>query len=596
MKTHQCILVCLLAVMLCACDATTREARRMVKRAELLADTLPDSTVRLIDSVLRMPASLSERERMDMALLQAEALFGDHGKEISPVMDDDFFDEHDNLSTSPELERAAAYYAGKKQYAKAAHAALYSGFVQQHYDEKEIAMRSFKEAEQYGKLAVDSLTVAQAEYWMGKMLYDDYKHEEALSILKKSDAHFGLRNIERAYVNNLEAIVYIVLKQFDEAEKSLEKSLDYAELGLANKVKIKVLNNYAVLRRLEGKNDEAIANLKKIDEVFNLNDSEKTMLFLNFVKSFLAQDEFDSAAVYVHHLEELLPTDQVKNETKASSYRTLSRIAEIQGDTVSAFQYLKKHQNIMSAILANIEKKSVYRIQQQYDYESLQNEMNRRLILRQRIIAIVGVLALIGLAVLAFTQIRLARMRKQEAEAKAKLFHFIQQNKELSLKQENSEKAFSNLSLEHEASKKAYQELTQKIIELETAKDDYTLQYSNALDRIALMIRKLSIYLDNKGEAAYLADLKEAAFGKNTPWNALMEVFDILYPDVRRNLALQHPELTEMEQEDFILSFFNISRDEEAVMFKKSVHMVDKVRNSVRRKMKNTTTEKIKKA
>ena len=142
---------------LSACDATTREARRMVKRAELLADTLPDSTVRLIDSVLRMPASFSERERMDMALLQAEALFGDHGQEISPVMDDDFFDEHAILSTSPELERAATYYAGKKQYANAAHAALYSGFVQQHYNEKESAMRSFKEAEQYGKLAVDSL-------------------------------------------------------------------------------------------------------------------------------------------------------------------------------------------------------------------------------------------------------------------------------------------------------------------------------------------------------------------------------------------------------------------------------------------------------
>ena len=596
MKRFAWIGILVLLAFMSACDTTTREARRLVKRAELLADTLPDSTARLIDSVLRMPASFSERERMDMALLQAEALFGDHGQEISPVMDDDFFDEHAPLSTSPELERAAAYYAGKKQYAKAAHAALYSGFVQQHYNEKEAAMRSFKEAEQYGKLAIDSLTVAQTEYWMGKMLYDDYKHEEALSILKKSDAHFGLRNIERAYVNNLEAIVYIVLKQFDEAEKSLEKSLDYAELGLANKIKIKVLNNYAVLRRLEGKNDEAIAKLKKADEVFNLNDSEKTMLFLNFVKSFLAQDEFDSAAVYVHHLEELLPTDQVKDETKASSYETLSRMAEIQGDTASAFQYLKKRQNIVSAILANIEKKSVYRIQQQYDYESLQNEMNRRLILRQRIIAIVGVLALIGLAVFAFTQIRLARMRKQEAEAKAKLFHFIQQNKELSLKQENSEKALSNLSLAHEASKKAYQELMQKIIELETAKDDYAQQYSNALDRIALIIRKLSIYLDNKGEAAYLADLKEAAFGKNTPWNALMEVFDILYPDVRRNLALQHPELTEMEQEDFILSFFNISRDEEAVMFKKSVHMVDKVRNSVRRKMKNTTTEKTKKA
>ena len=167
----------------------------------------------------------------------------------------------------------------------------------------------------------------------------------------------------------------------------------------------------------------------------------------------------------------------------------------------------------------------------------------------------------------------------------------MQQNKELSLKQENNERALSNLSLEYEASKIAYRDLMQRSIELETARDDYAQQYSIALDKIALIIRKLSIYLDNKGEAAYLADLKEASFGKNTPWDALMEVFDILYPDVRRNLALQHPELTEMEQEDFILSFFNISRDEEAVLFKKSVHMVDKVRNSVRRKMNKSTTE-----
>jgi hypothetical protein len=184
MKPRYLIIGIIVLVALAACDTTTREARRMVKRAEQLADTLPDSAVRLIDSVLRMPASFSERERMDMALLQAETLFGDRGKGISPVMDDDFLDEHANLSTSPELERAAAYYAGKKQYPKAAHAALYSGFVQQHYNEKEAAMRLFKEAEQYGKLAVDSLTVAQAEYWIGKMLYDDYMEDEALTVLK----------------------------------------------------------------------------------------------------------------------------------------------------------------------------------------------------------------------------------------------------------------------------------------------------------------------------------------------------------------------------------------------------------------------------
>ena len=545
----------LVLLVLAACDSTTHEARRMVKRAELLADTLPDSTARIIDSVLRMPASFSERERMDMALLQAEALFGcrdvsGNVSTISPLMDDDFFDDHATISTSPELERAAAYYAGKRQYAKAAHAALYSGFVQQHYNEKEAAMRSFKEAEQYGKLAIDSLTVAQTEYWMGKMLYDDYKHEEALSILKKSDAHFGLRNIERAYVNNLEAIVYIVLKQFDEAEKSLEKSLDYAELGLANKVKIKVLNNYAVLRRLEGKNDEAIAKLKKADEVFNLNDSEKTMLFLNFVKSFLAQDEFDSAAVYVHHLEELLPTDQVKDETKASSYETLSRMAEIQGDTASAFQYLKKRQNIVSAILANIEKKSVYRIQQQYDYESLQNKMIQERSRMQRLVAI-GIVLLLCIVALFFYQS--SQRNKKEAETNANLFHFMQQNR-----------ALVESNIEHE----------KKVL-------DTMQQLSNMYYARFKTMQKLSFSIENPKNKIALKDLEKVVFGDGEHWEAVKEVIDALYPGLRESVTYKYPEMDEMERRVFILSRFKLPRMEEAALLGISTSVLDKLRTRV---------------
>ena len=105
MKWHHGISVCLLLLALAACNGPQREARRMVKRAERLADTLPDSTARLIDSVLHMPVSFSERERMDMALLQAEALMGDHGQEVPPMMDDDFFDDHVFLATSAGARR-----------------------------------------------------------------------------------------------------------------------------------------------------------------------------------------------------------------------------------------------------------------------------------------------------------------------------------------------------------------------------------------------------------------------------------------------------------------------------------------------------------
>ena len=54
---------------------------------------------------------------------------------------------------------------------------------------------------------------------------------------------------------------------------------------------------------------------------------------------------------------------------------------------------------------------------------------------------------------------------------------------------------------------------------------------------------------------------------------------------------MQYPELTEMEQKDFILSYFNVSRDEEARLFQKIVHYVDKLRYTVRQKMKQSVTE-----
>ena len=91
MKRH--VFIGLIALLLLAsCTGTTRKARKMVRCAERLADTLPDSTLCLIDSVLRMEVYFSERERMELAMLQGEVLFGHHdtaANSIPPLMDDE---------------------------------------------------------------------------------------------------------------------------------------------------------------------------------------------------------------------------------------------------------------------------------------------------------------------------------------------------------------------------------------------------------------------------------------------------------------------------------------------------------------------------
>ena len=539
-----------------ACDATTREARRMVKRAEQLADTLPDSTVRVIDSVLRMPASFSERERMDMALLQAEALFGDHGQEISPVMDDDFFDEHANFSTSPELERAAAYYASKKQYAKAAHAALYSGFVQQHYDEKEIAMRSFKEAEQYGKQAVDSLTVAHAEYWMGKMLIDDGMEQEALKSFMVSECFIGNRYAEKASIENSMAVVYILMGQHDSAHVCLDKGLAWADRVHFEKVRRKVLNNYAVLYRLQERYDDAIAYHRQMLGKSNLDETEMFVYYLNMGKTFIAANEIDSTTLYFKQVEALLPNTRIKLISRVSACGTLSQFAEQQGDIQKALQYKAKWEELMSKLLVQRQEQNIYRIQRQYDYESLQNKMNQEHAQIQRVIAIGTVFLLCLVALFLY---RSSLRNKKEAEVNANLFHFMQQNKTL---------VESNMA--HE--KKAI---------------DTMQQLSDVLMQKFFAMLKLDYYLKNQGDKSSLRELEKDIFEGKDHLEAVMELFTTMYPDMEAALELKYPSMNDLERKVYLLSRFRLSRVEEASLLGISTSVLDKVRGKVRKMVEN---------
>ncbi len=568
MKTRFLIIGILLTLFCAACHTPTHEARRMVVNAKRLADTQPDSTVLIIDSLLRMPVSFSERERMDMALLQADALFSrDVSRNVSTIMDDEFIDTHAHLPIGPELEHAVTYYAKKKHYDKAARAALYSGFVQQHYNEKEAAMRSFKEAEQYGTLVADSLTVAQAQYWMGKMLLNDGMEQEALTMFEVSDKGFGNRFIYRTMTQNIMGTVYMLNGQYEEAETCLKNSLMFAEKANSSKAKQKALNNYAVLHRQRGEFELAIDKLRTMADMSEADESALFMYDLNMGKTYMVAGMMDSVAVYYSRLENSLPDSHSKKETLASAYSALSRFAEKQGDISKALYYREQYEKIVAQIFSQQQEQVIYNIQKRYDYESMQNRMNQKLIHRHHIIIAVSILAMLGLVALALSKIRLAQIRKEEAEAKTRLFHFMQQNKELQQKHETSEKVAM----------------------------DYVQQLSDALNKEALVMRKLEIYLGNTGDKLCLSALNKAVFGNNDHWEALMKVFDTLYPDVRKNLTIQYPELTEMEQKDFILSYFNVSRDEEALLFNKSVHMVDKWRNGTRKKMQTKEEKQLEK-
>ena len=573
----------LVLLALAACDTTTREARRMIARAEQLVDTLPDCTVRLIDSVLRMPANLSERQRMDMALLQAEALFADHGQDVSPVMDDDFFDDHDDISTSPELERAADYYANKKQYAKAAHAALYNGFVQQHYDEKKAAMQSFKDAEQYGGLIMDSLTVAQAQYKMGRLLYRDGMMQEAIVLLKAAEIGFKKQYAEKALTENLLAICYCMQGNYDSSEICLHQSLLNADNANSNKVKEKTLNNFAVLYRLQGKYDQALDCLRQA-----INKSDDSKLFLNYLnmgKVFVASGELDSALYYYQKIEDLLPTADVKNETKVSAYGALSQFTENQNDNTQALKYRKTHENLLYEVMHQRQEQAVFHIQKQYDYESLQNSLNRKIILRHRLILIISILLFIAAFIIMILQYRHKQLIKAEAEIKDSLLRFMKQNEELTKQSEAVKKANLDLEQKHQEIEEARQNLAYQVEEYKNAYEASDKKLSKALQKEHQIMQKMAVFLENKKDSALFEALKYSVLGDQEYWNAMLRTFDRQFPGMRKELVLQYPELTETEQKILLLSYVDASREDTALLLGISIFMVDKLRTSVKKKM-----------
>ena len=530
-----------------ACHAPTREARRMVDRAERLADTLPDSTARLIDSVLRMPVYFSERERMDMALLQAEALFGDQGNAISPVMDDDFFDNHGNLSTSPELERASAYYAKKKQFAKAAKAALYSGFVQQHYNEKEEAMKSFKEAEQYGGLVNDSLSVAQAEYWMGKMLYYDGMEQEALNSLLISESLIGNRYADRAFIENSKAVLYILMNQYDSAEICLQKGLVWADKAHFEKAQQKILNNYAVLCRLEKKYDHSIAYLT---QMVKLNDNEETNLFLyylNMGKTFASAKEMDSVELYFKHVETLLSNKGMMLESKVSAYDALSQFAEERGDFQNALKFKEQREDFLAKVLVQRQEQAVYRVQHQYDYESLQNVMNKKIIRKHNVILIISVLLLITTIIIVILQYRHKQLLESEKEMKRQMDVL-----RLDLRQTVKSSVVDN-------------------------------EISSRLRTILLANRILK--RTNAPQKEWQSLVSQIMNGGQEPFEAARDVLETVYPHLYSAILGNYPDLTETEAKICLLSCSELSNKEIAEFLGLRPNTVNQNRSNLRKKL-----------
>ena len=256
---------------------------------------------------------------------------------------------------------------------KAAQEALKTGLALDSAREIERSVPYLKEAERLGLLANDSFTVARAEH----------------------------------------------IIEYDKAEEHIQLAVEYANISDSNNAKRFVWRYYSVICREQGRYDEAIACLRNIKVLENPN--KHAVVDMDMAKAFYLNNEMDSAAYYFHRMEAAEPWDDYGDEFKMAAYSALSVFYENQGETALALQYIRKHEEYYYEIAANNANRSVYDIQQKYDFESLENQKNKEIVQEQRIIMIVSFLLLIAVALVLLLQLKQKQVLKQDAEMKRQL-------------------------------------------------------------------------------------------------------------------------------------------------------------------------------
>lgn len=490
-------------------------------------------------------------ERMNKALDSTEALYKQEPFELLYAA----------ANTPDDLTESVEYFAKMKEYQKTARAALLVGYNLTAEGEWQQATEYLKKSEHYAELSGDSLTLAVA---LNRTAWIYLKNEitssgdtmtiyNAIDLLKKADSYYGNHYERRSKAQSTCAMFYCIVKEYDQADICLQKAVKFAEMADSRSAYNWAMHNCTIIYRQQGKYKEALDYAKKA----SLIDASD---YFDLANAFFKCGYNDSAAYYFSVTEKNLDTLKVHRDFNMMVYNTLAHFYECQGDYEKAFSYVRQHEILFLIEKQESSQKNVMKIQKQYDYEMVQNAMNKKVANNQRVIIIISFITVIILIALLISQKKLAKKNKIDAENKAKLLHYMLINKDLAEKYNSTEKM--------------NQENVKMLFE--------------AWNKEEMTMIKLAIFDKNKSDKALINDLKLHVFDKKDSWDAMMGVVDKLYPGLRETIAQKYPDLNDDEKKDYILSFFNVSRQEEADLLGISISVVDKLRNKTRKKINAT--------
>lgn len=559
MKTKLLLFCCLL--LFAACNLPNREAQKLLRQAESIVETYPDSALRLIDSVMHMEVYFSEAERMEMSLLQGRAIYGDDRDATDPtepngnLMLDKIMNQ---IYLSPDLDRAPVYFAQNGHPEKAALAALYKGFDLQAIYADSAALHTFREAVHYGLQANDSLTTARALFQEGRTLYMYDKYEEAIAALDSSNQYFGHHLYERGLVQNMLGLNYQFMRMVGKAKECYDQCLAFAEKSGKNEAKWRALFNYGTMlgdKHIDQR-DKGLEVLRQLEvEEVGIKKATKAYamekLFLNHnVRHHIKPVSDDSTSYYIQVWSEALSHNQYYKFSGGDMFCYYGR----QHDLFPVFMsHWHTADNTYYGELYGLVK-NYARQQQRNDYLALRNAMSEKKMQKQHTASVWSTWALVAIlfiiiGAILFCQKPKALVEEPKTKPEAKT-ETINTKKEMQVFKCNS---FVD------------QEITSRL----------------RLILTALHAEKRA----NDPKKEWNPLVRQVMNGKETAFEAAVSVIESAYPGLQAKIRELYPDLNETDTKVCLLSCSDITNTEMGELLGLSVYSVNKSRSELRKKL-----------
>lgn len=516
------------------------EAPDLLRQAEQLAETNPDSAMLLIDSIFYPEKSLNREQYMNYLVTRVQVRYK-NSRDI----------DGDTL-----VFDAARYFAQKgKDPKQTARAQFYSGCVRREQNRFEPAMQYYKDAERYAERAKDTNLQGLIQFNIGDLLNMQKQYVEARKSYKLAEQLYALMP-GRAYDKQAHALsaigrMFLLEKNPDSALFYFHKGMEPANHTEDKAIQSLLAQNLSIAYSEKAQYGDAEKYLRQ-SFVLNNDSSELPRYYLNFARLYSNMEQPDSAGYYTELLKQHINTLD-NTYFKASAYSYLANREKKRGNYDAAFSCQNKRMQVLAHIMEERGSQSVYEALRKYDYEQIQKQYYHTLSNRlQWIIALMGVVIVGGV----FFTWYWVRQRKRKAEIQLGMDTLEEMNRDL--KGIVSQK---NLNLRKELLWRF--DIVSKVLEINE-----------------------KINSVNKTDTTWLIKQfnKTIYGGKNidNQWDAMFEAFGNARPGLAEKIRDKYPAFTKTEFRVCILTYAGFPIKEIALILKQSPSTIQNRRTDIR--------------